>query len=264
MLPSDVIDYIFSFLQSDCATLRECSKSHPFLALLAERHLYVYIALQNHPTRNDPKLLPSELLEVFAERPEILNNIVQGLSIELIPLQMAEMKRSLEDIASILSIAGPRLRSITLTARSPVAWRNLDEAFQKAFLNCIRSPSVTEASLQDVVGFQLSELVGRRGLKRLSLQGRFRQTTGTFTVLFQPHPILELESLSLCDFRPLRNIVYWEPLRNLRALDFHSSKVGDFYALKTLLGHCSGSLTCLRVDLADSCKYISTIVLNHN
>ena len=76
--------------------------------------------------------------QVFAERPNILHNVVQGLSIEFIPLQMAEMKRSFRrHIIDFLSIFVPRLRNITLVGRGSVAWHNLDEAFQMAFLNCL-------------------------------------------------------------------------------------------------------------------------------
>jgi len=91
-----VVDYIFSFLQSDYISLRKCFEGHPFLASLAERHLYAHIALQNHPTRNDQKFLPSELLSVFAERPHLLNNVF-SLNIELMFLPKVEMTRSLED-----------------------------------------------------------------------------------------------------------------------------------------------------------------------
>ena len=102
-LPPDVVDYIFSFLQSDYISLRRCSEGHPFLASPAERHLYTNIALQNHPACNDQKFLPSELLKVFAERPHILDNVF-GLNIELISLHKVEMIRSLEGISLILSM----------------------------------------------------------------------------------------------------------------------------------------------------------------
>jgi hypothetical protein len=170
------------------------------------------------------------------------------------------MNRSLENMTSVLSIVVgiPRLRSITLKGRSPVAWRTLDEAFQKAFLNCVRSPSVTDASIQNIMGFDLSELVACKGLKHLSPQGRFRLKTGTLQTM-PLKSISELKSLSLYDFRPLRNrdFITWKPLRNLRALDFHSSNIESFDSFEHLVDYRFRSLTCLRFNLANFCKYTS-------
>lgn len=261
MFPPDVIDYIFSLLKYDAAVLRECSKAHPLLASIAERHLYVDIALQNQSTRIDPAFLPSDILKVFAEKPEVLNHVIHGLSIELLPLPTAEMNRSLEDVTSILSIVVgiSRLRSITLKGRSPVAWRTLDEGFRKAFLNCIHSPAVTDVSIQNIVRFELSDLVGCKGLKHLSLRGWFRIKTGTL----QTTPldsISRLKSLSLYDFRPLqalnRDIITWKLRKNLRALDLYSSNRESFTSFGDLIYRHFYSLTCLRFDLADFCKYI--------
>ncbi len=259
IFPPDIIDYIFSLLKCDDATLRECFKAHPLLASIAERHLYVYIALQNQPTRNDPKFSPSDILRVFAEKPEILSHVIRGLSIEFLPLPRAEMNGSLEDVTSILSIVVgiPRLRSITLKGRSPIAWRTLDAAFQKAFLNCLRSPSVTDVSVQNIMGFDLSQLVGCKGLKHLSLQGRFRIKPEIGTTPLSS--ISELKSLSLCDLRPLFNLIAWKPLRKLRALSFSSSNIESFNSFEKLICHSFYSLTCLRFDLADFCKYTSPV-----
>src|SRR5260221_3276595 len=104
MLDSDVIDYIFSFLQFDHAALRQCSSAHPFLALLAQRHLYVYITVQNYPSRNHPQPSPSQILSLFAERPEIRDNVVQGLVTELVSLSRDLLNDSVSHIASILSM----------------------------------------------------------------------------------------------------------------------------------------------------------------
>ncbi len=250
-LTPDVVDYIFSFLQSDYISLRKCSEGHPFLASLAERHLYTYIALQNHPTRNDQKFLPFELLKVFAERPHILDNVF-GLNIELISLQNVEMIRSLEGISSILSMV-PRLTSITLRGRGrdTVAWRNLDETFQAAFLNRLRSPFVAKASIEEIIGFPLSAFDQCKSLKHLSLHGKFRSDFG---MSYQP----TLESLSLYNFRALPNIFGWEALKNLDTLDFHSSKVEDFYWLAKLLEQHIP--TCLRLHLSDTCHYLFSYI----
>ena len=252
-LPPDVVDYIFSFLQSDYISLRKCSEGHPFLASLAERHLYTYIALQNHPTRNDQKFLPSELLEVFAERPHILDNVF-GLNIELISLHKVEMIRSLEGISLILSMV-PRLISITLRGRGrdTVAWRNLDETFQTAFLNLLCSPSVTEVSIEEVVGFPLSAFDQCKSLKHLSLHGKFRSDFGMSTLTLTHLPTLE--SLSMYNFRPLRNIFLKVSLWNPRVLGFHPSKVEDFDWLAKILDQ--NHPPCLRLHLSDICNYLA-------
>ena len=253
ILPSDVIDYIFSLLQSDCAALRKCSIAHPFLASLAERYLYVNISLQNCRTRKDPKFLPAELVEIFDKKPEILNNVVQGLSIDLVPMESLEMQCSLEDVAYILYIVAPRLRSISVKARITVAWYNFGEAFHTAFWNCMLSPSLTEVSLHRIVGLQLFEVVGRRNLRHLFLQGAV--SSFIWFQIPQHNPLLNLESLSLYDFGDLYGIVDWGPFRNLRALDFRGWMTGDLDIYKDLFDHCSHSLTCLRIDLSGFCKY---------
>ena len=258
MLPPDVIDYTFSFLQSDFVTLKNCCYAHPFLASLAEHHLYVDLALQNHPTYFLYRFLPSHILKVFAEKPYI-PNVVQGLNIELLSLRNGkDMTDSLEDIISILAIVGPRLKRLTLKGRGKgtVAWRNLDKTFQEAFLKCIRSLSVTELSIQDIFAFPFSELFGHATPKRLSLQGRFRLSTSS---LHPPEtlPARSLESLSLCDFRPFNRILHTKAFKNLRSLDFQSAVAGDFRLLETFLDSCSHTLFSLRVDWSQviPCKF---------
>jgi len=254
MLDPDVIDYIFSFLQFDHTALRQCSTAHPFLALLAQRHLYVYITVQNYPSRHHPQPSPSEILNFFLERPEIRDNVVQGLVIELVSLSADLMKDSLARISSILSIVAdlPRVWSISLRGRCPVTWRSLDQDFKNAFLNCIRSSSVTELFIQDIVGFDLSELDRCRALKRLFLQGRFRQTPMISDSELKQR--CHLDFFSLSNFRPLVNISFWFPLRILRVLDLRLSK-SNFSSFDNLIYYHSGSLTCLRLNLANSCKY---------
>jgi len=260
MLDSDVIDYIFSFLQFDHAALRRCSRAHPFLARIAQHHLYVCIAIQNYPSRKHPQPSPSGILSLFTERPEIRDNVVRGLVIELVSLSADLMNDSLADISSILSIVAhlPRVWNITLRGRCPVAWRSLGQDFKKAFLKCVRSRSVTEVSIQDIVGFEISELDRCRALKRLSLQGRFRRTfqpTSSVSELELDSKRCHLDFLSLSDFRPLVDMFSWRPRRCLRVLDLHVSK-NNFSPFESLIYHHSESLTCLRLNLANSCEYI--------
>ena len=44
-LPAELIDHIFSFLQTDIPSLKACSKAHPLLSRLAERHIYAHIVI---------------------------------------------------------------------------------------------------------------------------------------------------------------------------------------------------------------------------
>jgi len=254
-LPPDVVDHIFSFLQSDYISLRKCSEGHPFLASLAERHLYTHIALQNHPTRNDQKFLPSELLNDFAERPHLLDNVF-SLNIELISLPKVEMIRSLEDISLILSNV-PKLTSITLRGRGrdTVAWHNLDGTFQATFQNRLRAPSVTEASIEEIVGFPLSAFNRCKSLMHLSLHGRFRNDFDPTLTLMDMMDVPTLESLSIYSFRPLNTIFMWFPLSNLGVLGFHSTKVEDFHWLAKFLDQRQPP--CLRLHLSDTCNYLS-------
>jgi hypothetical protein len=195
--------------------------------------------------------LPSELLDVFAERPHLLDNVF-SLNIELISLKKVEMIRSLKDISLILSNV-PRLTSITLRGRGrdTVAWCNLDETFQATFQNRLRSPSVTEVSIEEIVSFPLSAFNQCKSLKHLSLHGRFRSDYGTTFTLTD---LLNLESLSIYNFRPLPIIFWWKPLGNLGVLGFHSTKAEDFHWLAKLIDQYHPP--CLRLHLSDTCNYL--------
>jgi hypothetical protein len=107
---------------------------------------------------------------------------------------------------------------------------------------------------RDIVGFELSELDRSRALKRLSLQGRFRQT---FQPLISDSDLdserCHLDFISLSNFRPLVDIPSWRPLIGLRILDLHLSK-NNFSSFENLIYYHSESLTCLRLSLANSCE----------
>jgi len=159
----------------------------------------------------------------------------------------------LEDISLILSSV-PRLTSITLRGRErdTIAWHNLDKTFQATFQNHLCSLSVTEASIEEIVGFPLSVFNRCKSLVHLSLHGRFRYDYGTS---FTARDLPTLESLSIYNFRPLTNIFWLEALGNLGVLGFHSTKVEDFHRLAQLIDQYHPP--CLRLHLSDTCNYIS-------
>ena len=77
-LPPDVLDYILSFLQSDTATLKARSKIHPFHSKLAERYLYVNIAVHDgtytaKPDSNGLKF--REIIKLLSKNPYIANYV---------------------------------------------------------------------------------------------------------------------------------------------------------------------------------------------
>jgi hypothetical protein len=65
MLPAELIDHIFSFLQKDISALKACSKAHPLYSRLAERHLYAHIVII------DPRA--PEVCNLILENPRLLD-----------------------------------------------------------------------------------------------------------------------------------------------------------------------------------------------
>jgi len=64
VLPTELLDHIFSFLQKDISALKACSKAHPLLSRLAERHIYAHIVI-------DPRA--PEVYDDTLENPHLLD-----------------------------------------------------------------------------------------------------------------------------------------------------------------------------------------------
>ena len=76
-LPTEVVDHILSFLQSDLAILRTCAQSHPILSKLSSRYIYAHISLHDdlYDTVITTGLRTSELTQTLANTPDIANHV---------------------------------------------------------------------------------------------------------------------------------------------------------------------------------------------
>ena len=74
--PDDVLDHIFSFLQSDFRALKACSQSHPNFVPLVERHLYANITLRNlHVAISGHHVGTAKFNNLLRDKPYIANYI---------------------------------------------------------------------------------------------------------------------------------------------------------------------------------------------
>ncbi len=81
-VPLEIIDNVFSFLQSDPTTLATCSRAHPNLSPFAERLLYADVVvfdnegnIDNNKKDDRQIFLASELHRLLIDSPHIANYI---------------------------------------------------------------------------------------------------------------------------------------------------------------------------------------------
>ncbi len=73
--PNDLLDYILSFLQSDTYTLEKCTRSHPVLSKIAERHIYAEITLYDDPHPKVECCTTHNFTQILASKPEVVDYI---------------------------------------------------------------------------------------------------------------------------------------------------------------------------------------------
>jgi len=79
-LPAELIDHIFSYLQTDIPSLKACSEAHPLYSSLAERHIYARIVSESgycNDILENPRLLyyPRTLEIRFTRKPLVISII---------------------------------------------------------------------------------------------------------------------------------------------------------------------------------------------
>ncbi len=163
-VPLEIIDNVFSFLQSDPTTLAICSRAHPNLSPLAERLLYADVVVFDNEgnidnNKDDRRIfLASELHRLLIDSPHIANYI-----------RKLEIRLSSSDAAGIAPIL-PMLLSldgIFVTATFYGYWQSLSTDFLNAFTN--RLPSLKEVSIIYFDYFPLRVLDGCKTMKSIGL-----------------------------------------------------------------------------------------------
>ena len=162
-LPAELLDYILSFLQSDPATLKTCSETHPSLCQLAEPYIYSHILL----TTDDES---TDLIDTLSKRPYIVNYI-RSLEIDVGGGHGTETQRRLEEIATILPNL-LALREITFdhSPSSAFVWAG---QLPLAWLDCcLRLQSMRDVCITHVVCFSFLLLNGeRKSIRALTVRG---------------------------------------------------------------------------------------------
>jgi len=253
-LPTEVLDYIFSFLESDFVALKACSLSHPFLSQIAERYLYATVNLQDDGFIGDTGLRMFEFNQLLLDRPRI-GSYVRTVEVR-IPHKYWFDVTDLAHISSILQKLS-LVKKIALMQEDQCIdcfWENLPETFHQAFLKCLCLQSMKELSLVLVTNFPLSALKDCKTIKILNLKGWKHDPKLNVTGDTLVHPLPPIESLTLrgCERESLQEMLPWLEQRHIRSLTFEGG-----CALSAVLAHCSNYLTTLDLNIIDCCMSCS-------
>ena len=244
-LPIEVLDHIFSFLQSYPITLKACTQSHPFLSQFAERYLYSTIDLQEyHPALSNPHKV-FELNQLLLETPRI------GSCVRTVTVWTNDDPRQDLSLTSSILHKLPLVKKITLFGCGEIPWEMLPETFRQAFLKCLGLPSMKELSVQYVTHFPLSALKESNTIEVLKLVGWKCDPKMKIPEDTPVHPFPSIESLSIksCESKSMRTILPW--LENIHSLSFLARR--DFDVLPDLLACCSNHLTALELHVNGIC-----------
>jgi len=250
-LSIELVDHIFSFLQSDPVSLQACRKSHPLLSQLAERYQFADVVLDDFNFGFTFKFAftSSKFTKIIQRHPHIATYI------RSINMRLGVDKYSSE-LSSILPMM-TLLNKVKLDGLSICRWQAIPEHFRQAFLDCIHLPSMEDVQIIQFSDFPLPAL---NNIKRLKLCGWTEDEYLPDTNYQDDSLGHQLESLSLEDFGrgSLQKIIAWVP-STLRSLDISGR---DFASLIK----CSNSLTNLQLNLGPECasslSMDSTLQLN--
>jgi len=252
MLPLEIIDHIFSFLQSDSLTLEKCSKAHPILSELVPKYLYANITIR----------VPSDvsrLSELASDN--LIANYVRNLQLDLVwSVHESSSRRLLdqEEIALML----PKFRTLRGIALHvgydpPTEWPLLHEKFREAFTQCLRLPSMIEMSILGTSEFPLTTFRNCTSIKKLTLGGNFdfddsSSDSSSSSSLVYPR----IESLSFYGcWRSSSAIISWAKICSPRSLRF--SLPSDFGLFQSLMSIYSNTPVGLELDLGGCCMSIT-------
>jgi len=188
-LPLEILDHIFGFLdneQPSWITLKACSAIRdPILRAAIDRRIYTRIKL-NHNEWDDFGISHDEIYQYLSKNRHVANYI-RTLDIAIAHDCVEESSQWYNQVSSILQIPTSSLERITLSCRFhidatrtdgsgnlvswtvPFAWSDFPATFRKAFLDCLWSSGIIEASMTRIGGFPLSIFNPCTRLKKLSL-----------------------------------------------------------------------------------------------
>jgi len=261
-LPTDVVDYILSFVQSDITTLDTCSRSHPTLSKLSERYIYAKVTLHNNNCIVNPDGLTKEIskfAQIIAKNPNIAKH-VRNLKVYVDNIDPKKYKATaayLNNVASMLPTFS-QLKKITLSGfgrGSCMSWHTLPVTFCQAF-QCLLRVQCIDVSILYAHFLPLSLLNDCRTL-RLTLHFCLDIQYDKGSIEDQPYQPLEHLCIQYC-YEEMEKITSWVQLRSSRSLRVtldEESEFKDF--LPQLLAACSSTLIKLDLDIAQLCMFTS-------
>jgi len=237
-LPAELIDHVFSFLQTDIPSLKACSKAHPLYSRLAERHIYAQI-------------VTSEVFKDILENPHLLDY----------PRTLEIRRFARNPLAIPIVSVIPRMANlISLKIQGPCSFSRRYESsstFFSTFINCIQQSSFQEFHLFHVYDISISFLDDARNIKQLALINctTDRDEQISDSSLSQ----LSLDSLILSsNHNPYlyRWVMRW--VTRLTSLELRDVSLDLDWTGPELLVACSNSLTRLHLDVTNICmRYLS-------
>ena len=236
MLPFELIDHVFRFLQNDILALRACSQTHPTFSALAERHIYADIVV------NNGEIPISELYKQFSENPHVLRfvrNIKFDVSAVLSP-------SVLQETLTILSMLPRMVKLASIEIYGPFRWCYLSDTFRALLEFGLCRSSATAVHLRGIYGFPLSAL---KNCRQLTLNNCAEFTNAVSSPSHHPH--LEGLVIDSCDDNEL---LFWASRRvaNLTSLAFQ--QIRNFTFFPEFLSSCSKSLENLHLSIGNLCR----------
>src|SRR5260221_3471132 len=222
MLPFDIFDHIFGHLRSDPKSLIACSKAHPALTQITDRHRYYHTIVHTGSTAFPYSFEPIRLIKLISATPRIVNH-VRVLQIEFDGSSLNLMSRFLVDIAWLL----PRfllIECLILSTRLSfyLTWQKLPPSLRTAVEDYLR---VGLPTLQEVhvgqLDFPLSILDKNTNINRfsVSITSQIPGYPGKYPDTIYP----QLKSLSVrgINYDSYRPFSTWASQRigNLRSLE---------------------------------------------
>jgi hypothetical protein len=258
MLPSELVDHIFSFLRGDRSALEECSKAHPMLSRLAEPYIYA----DNRIDVIDEKSL-SELYTLLSENPHILKF---ARTLKILHCDYTYSRLGADPLLMMI----PQMTNLVSLSLENFGWSygHSNENLFSTFRTFLRQSTIEELCLNSVKYFPFSILDNCKNLRKLTLiECSAMSEAEPISASASPHRFLET-LVFVGGLRPPDsrggpsfdlNLLQWATHRatGLTTLELRSA---FFYGTNfaPLLEACSNSLTSLVLEIGSQCtKYPS-------
>ncbi len=248
MLPFEILDKIFSYLQADVMALKACSQAHSAFFKPAERYFYTHVTFCNKPCDNPDIMGPSFFSKLLSDRPHVVNYIeFLHLLVDQVTLWNNDCISSI--LPQLLNLRGVSLKPTWNRTR----WDAFPGSFHAAFLVCLRLPSMNEVTVRDIHDFPLSAFNGC-AIASLVLDRTLHNSEDHINFSYP-----QLETLQLIHSPSAGTLISKTMASNLRDFSFSSFREEEFPPLVEILRACSNSLIKLELNIRLACKYLRSL-----